>query len=275
MKKEMSGKDINKLKLINGMTGKKFKDLVTAEKYIEKNNLEDIKGWLNSIEFSDDANEYSYTDEEEDEMLDSKLYDDHNYTLRSTELCNANLGQRLRYFRQIAGLTQKELAEKCELSESTVRNYELGNRFPDYDTIHILSAVLEVDSLVLSRTYNASMPHAVLKYLFDLEKYYLMVPVEIDGRMYLKFDTKKAEDLLESPSSMMEQLLRVWAKFHQMFEAGEIDEETYLLWQMKYPTYATGRADDIFGSEYKGDVNIDQRIADAKKMFRKTKVDKR
>ena len=32
----MSGKDINKLKLINGMTGKKFKDLVTAEKYIEK-----------------------------------------------------------------------------------------------------------------------------------------------------------------------------------------------------------------------------------------------
>ena len=35
----MSGKDINKLKLINGMTGKKFKDLVTAEKYIEKNNM--------------------------------------------------------------------------------------------------------------------------------------------------------------------------------------------------------------------------------------------
>ena len=93
--------------------------------------------------------------------------------------------------------------------------------------------------------------------------------------MYLKFNTKKAEDVLDSPSSMMEQLLRVWAKFHQMFEAGEIDEETYLLWQMKFPTYATGNPDDIFGAEYKGDVNIDQRIADAKKMFRKTKVDRK
>jgi hypothetical protein len=47
-----------------------------------------------------------------------------------------------------------------------------------------------------------------------------------------------------------------------MFEAGEIDEETYLLWQMKIPTYATGNPDDLFGAEYKGVVNIDQRIAD-------------
>jgi hypothetical protein len=37
------------------------------------------------------------------------------------------------------------------------------------------------------------------------------------------------------------QLLRAWSKFHQMFKAGEIDEETYLLWQMTFPTYATGK----------------------------------
>lgn len=73
----------------------------------------------------------------------------------------------------------------------------------------------------------------------------------------------------------MEQLLRTWSRFQQMFEAGEIDEETYLLWQTKFPTYATGNPEDILGAEYKGDVSIDQRIMDAKKRFRKTRVDRK
>lgn len=119
------------------------------------------------------------------------------------------------------------------------------------------------------------MPYAVLKYLFDLEIYYLIVPVEIDRRMYLKFDIKKAKEPLDSPSSKMEQLLRAWSRFQQMFEAGEIDEETYLLWQTKFPTYATDNPDDIFDSECKWVVSIDQRITDAKKRFRNTKVDRR
>ena len=275
MKKEMNGKDTNKLELINSLVGKKFKGLDTAEKYIEKNNLEDVKALINGIEFSDDTEKYTYTDEELDKMLDSEIYSDHKYTLRSLELCKANLGQRIRYFRQIAGLTQKELADKCELSESTVRNYELGNRFPDPDTIRTLAAVLEVSALVLAKDYNSNMPQAVLKYLFDLEKRYLLVPVEIEGRMYLTFDTNKIVNPLDTPSAMMEQLLRVWSKFYKMFEAGEIDEETYLLWQSKYPTFATTNPDDMFGAEYKGDVSIDQKITDAKKRFRKTKVDRK
>lgn len=46
-----------------------------------------------------------------------------------------------------------------------------------------------------------------------------MVLVEIDGKMNLTFDTKKAENPIQSPSSIMEQLLRAWSRFHQMFEA--------------------------------------------------------
>nr|WP_024838484.1 hypothetical protein [Clostridium sp. 12(A)] len=102
-----------------------------------------------------------------------------------------------------------------------------------------------------------------------------MVLVEIDGKMNLTFDTKKAENPIQSPSSIMEQLLRAWSRFHQMFEAGEIDEQTYLLWQMKFPNYPTGSPDDIFGAKYKGDENIDQRMADAKRMYLKTKVDRK
>jgi hypothetical protein len=57
-----------------------------------------------------------------------------------------------------------------------------------------------------------------------------------------------------------------------MFQSGEIDEDTYLLWQSKYPTFATPSPDDMFGTKTYNDVTIDQKIADAKKRVRKTKI---
>ena len=60
-----------------------------------------------------------------------------------------------------------------------------------------------------------------------------------------------------------------------MFQSGEIDEETYLLWQTKFPTFATINPDDMFCADYKSDITIDQRITDAYKSFRNTKVDRK
>ena len=44
------------------------------------------------------------------------------------------VASRVRYYRKISGMNQKQLAEICELNESTIRNYELGNHIPDWDT---------------------------------------------------------------------------------------------------------------------------------------------
>ena len=40
------------------------------------------------------------------------------------------VGEKIRKFRIDQGYTQKELAIMSGLSESAIRNYELGNRFP-------------------------------------------------------------------------------------------------------------------------------------------------
>lgn len=40
--------------------------------------------------------------------------------------------------RENAGLTQKQLAEKCEVSESTVINWEKGRTFPDLRKLPLL-----------------------------------------------------------------------------------------------------------------------------------------
>ena len=135
----------------------------------------------------------------------------------------------------------------------------------------------------LIREKNPAAPQSALKFLFDMEKYYTMKPVEIDGQMYLAFnkpDYKTDEmtlddmidNVLDNPSIMMEQIIRVWSRFYKMFENGEIDEDTYLLWQSKYPTFATANTDDIFGTKAYNDISIDQKISETKKRFRKAKV---
>ena len=43
------------------------------------------------------------------------------------EKFTSRVGTLIRNFRIAADMTQKELAEKCGLNESTIRNYELGN----------------------------------------------------------------------------------------------------------------------------------------------------
>ena len=41
-----------------------------------------------------------------------------------------SIGSKIRLYRKYRGLTQKELGDACGLNESTIRNYELGNRYP-------------------------------------------------------------------------------------------------------------------------------------------------
>ena len=43
---------------------------------------------------------------------------------------NHSLGVRIKYYRQEKGYTQKQLGEFVGVGESTIRNYELGNRVP-------------------------------------------------------------------------------------------------------------------------------------------------
>lgn len=276
MGSKMSKKDSNKLLMINHLTKKNFKKLQTAEKYIEKDEFRDIADSINQMEYSD----YEVTDD----VRDSKLQNNHNYTMRSLELSSASLGQRIRYFRQIANLTQKELAEQCDLNESTIRNYELGNRYPDFDTLSTISSVLEVSIFALMKAKDPASPQSALKFLFDMEKYYMMKPVEIDGQMYLAFDKPNynlaemtpddiLDTVLDNTSIMMEQIVRIWSRFYKMFENGDIDEDTYLLWQNKYPAFATGKTNDIFGTKDYNDITIDQKISETKKRFRKTKVE--
>ena len=51
----------------------------------------------------------------------------------------------LKYFRQNAGLSQRELAKRLGVSPSTISMYEVGNREPDFETEEKIADYFNVD----------------------------------------------------------------------------------------------------------------------------------
>ncbi len=53
-------------------------------------------------------------------------------------------GERIQYYRKKNGLTQKELAEKLDLAEITIRQYESNKRQPKIQTLRKIACILGV-----------------------------------------------------------------------------------------------------------------------------------
>ena len=60
------------------------------------------------------------------------------------------IGQRIKFFREEAGLTQNQLAERADISREAIGNYEKGRRTPPVDIAQRIAAALNmsVDDLL-------------------------------------------------------------------------------------------------------------------------------
>lgn len=192
-----------------------------------------------------------------------------DFSLNAKNLASANLGQKIRFYRQIAGMTQKELGSACGVNESTIRNYELGNRYPDSDTIFEISNALEISPYVLA-TPDPISAASSLQYLFSMEKTLDLTPTTIDGKVYLEVSSDiDVNDATVAPLSNLKRMFSHWATMYEKFINEEIDEETYLLWQAKYLSFGTDSADFLLDAENEKAIEVDKNISDAKKRFRK------
>lgn len=195
-----------------------------------------------------------------------------DFSLNAKNLASANLGQKIRFYRQIAGMTQKELGSACGVNESTIRNYELGNRYPDSDTIFEISNALEISPYVLA-TPDPISAASSLQYLFSMEKTLDLTPTTIDGKVYLEVSSDiDVNDATVVPLSNLKRMFSHWATMYEKFINEEIDEETYLLWQAKYLSFGTDSADFLLDAENEKAIEVDKNISDAKKRFRKANL---
>lgn len=59
------------------------------------------------------------------------------------------LGSRIEQLRKNKSMTQKDLAEKLNLSPKAISFYELDQRSPSYDTVQALAEIFEVSPAYL------------------------------------------------------------------------------------------------------------------------------
>ena len=143
------------------------------------------------------------------------------------------IGERIRYFRNLRGMTQKYLGMRVGFPERTadirMAQYEAGTRTPKADLVEALAHVLEVSPQALT-VPDIDTDIGLMHTLFALEDRRGFRIGEIDGEICLRLDKSD------------------WNKFHSMFdmwnawteeaaklEAGEITKEEYDHWRYTYP----------------------------------------
>ena len=194
------------------------------------------------------------------------------FSLNAKNLASANLGQKIRFYRQIAGMTQKDLGIAVGVNESTIRNYELGNRYPDTDTIFDIANALEITPYELSAP-NPTSAASSLQYLFDIEKTLDLTPIVIDGKVYLEVSSDiEVDDPTVAPLANLKRMITHWATMYERFINEEIDEETYLLWQAKYMSFGTNESDIIYNAKSEKEIEVDTNLSNAKKRLRKVNL---
>ena len=156
------------------------------------------------------------------------------------EKFTSRVGYLIRNFRIASDMTQKELADKCGLNESTIRNYELGNRYPDEATLLNIANHLGVSFYALSDPDVANI-FSALHVLFDIEWAYGLRPTMKDGEVCFKFEERlpSAGPRPQEDLNNFRKMVEYWASLRDKLEDDEISETEYYLKEVKYPMNPT------------------------------------
>lgn len=129
------------------------------------------------------------------------------------------MGRSIRTLRKRRNLTQKELAQLSGLSESSLRSYELGARYPKADSIARIAKALAVAPESFD-TCNITTELELLHALFRAEDQFGIV---IDCYGFVEVGSKKMEEAMDK-----------WFQMSLKLKKNEITEEQYQDWKDTY-----------------------------------------
>ena len=143
------------------------------------------------------------------------------------------IGERIRFFRNSRGMTQKYLGMRVGFSERTadirMAQYEAGTRTPKADLVEALAYVLEVSPQALT-VPDIDTDFGLMHTLFVLEDKRGLRIGEIDGEICIRLDTSDWNRY-----HRMFDMLNAWKKEAEKLKAGEITKEDYDHWRYTYP----------------------------------------
>ena len=148
------------------------------------------------------------------------------------------IGERIRFFRNLRGMTQKYLGQVVGFPEKTadirMAQYESGSRTPKAELTENLAGALGVSPLALS-VPDIDSYIGLMHTLFTLEDLYgLTVSESEDGEICLKVDTSKGKDAHE-----LRKLLYAWKEQADKLSSEEISKDKYDEWRYHYPEFDT------------------------------------
>ena len=159
--------------------------------------------------------------------------------LHRLELAVMAIGERIRFFRNKKGVTQKYLGQVVGFPERSadvrMAQYETGSRTPKADLTRTLAGFFEVSTDALT-VPDIDSDIGLMHTLFALEDIRGLTVGEIDGEICLKLDKSRGKTYVD-----MLEMLSAWAEQAKKLEAGEITREDYDRWRYNYPKYDTTR----------------------------------
>lgn len=142
------------------------------------------------------------------------------------------IGDRIKYFRKLKGLTQKELGYKLGFSNSTaevrVTQYERGVRKPKGKIIDQLADALYVNKNAISIP-EINDKYELFHLLFALDDEFGITVSSIDYELCLTINPKNEN------YEKIYNFLKEWLKMKKSLENNEISEEYFNYWKYNYP----------------------------------------
>ena len=143
------------------------------------------------------------------------------------------IGERIRFFRNLKGMTQKYLGVKLGFPEKTadirMAQYESGSRTPKEELTNELAELFGISASALNvpdiESYNGLM-HT----LFVLEDLYGIKVTEINGEVCLTLDKDAGVNYIT-----MFEMFSTWNEQAKKLKNGEISKEEYDNWRYNYP----------------------------------------
>lgn len=142
-------------------------------------------------------------------------------------------GERIRFIRNLRGITQKFLGLKVGFSERTadirIAQYESGSRTPKADLIEKIADTLDVSTEALN-VPDIDSYTGLMHTLFAIEDLYGLKIDTLDGEICIRVNRQNG-----SMYSKMTGLLTPWEEMAQKYRNGEITREEYDDWRYRYP----------------------------------------
>ena len=144
-----------------------------------------------------------------------------------------SIGKRIRFFRNLRGMTQQQLGIVLGFSEQTahvrIAQYEMDYRIPRENLLNRIADELNVNVGYLNPDTRTAI--GKMQALFEMEDNGVLYPEKVNGEPVLSLRQHNHSD----PALVMQMFVRQWTDKAEQLRNGEITQEEYDEWRYHFP----------------------------------------